>query len=71
LATTNAIRVYVGEEKIRDRESAEYFIRWIDKLKAMTGQWPWWRSQAEKDHIYGQYEQARRVYERLAEEADR
>jgi len=37
----------------------------------MTGQWPWWRSQAEKDHIYGQYEQARRVYERLAEEADR
>jgi hypothetical protein len=71
LATTNAIRVYVGEEKIRDRDSAEYFIRWIDKLKVMTGQWPWWRSQAEKDHIYSEYEQARRVYERLAEEADR
>ena len=32
-AGTNAIRVYVGDQKIRSRESAQYFIRWIDRLR--------------------------------------
>src|SRR5262249_5475410 len=31
-AVTNAVRVYVGDQKIRNRESAEYFIAWINKL---------------------------------------
>jgi TolB protein len=66
-AGTNAIRVYVGEEKIRNRASAEYFIRWIDKLKGMADQWPWWRSQKERDHVFKQFEEARQVYQRLAE----
>ena len=35
-ASTNAIRVYVGEQKIRNQSSAEYFVRWIDKLRALT-----------------------------------
>ncbi len=69
LAGTNAIRVYVGDKKIRDRSSAEYFTRWIDKLHEETEQWPWWRSREEKDHILSQYEEARRIYQRLAEEA--
>ena len=69
LAGTNAVRVYVGDGKIRDRDSAEYFERWIDKLHGMTAEWPWWRSDAEKQHVFAQYEQARRVYERLAGEA--
>jgi hypothetical protein len=69
LAATNAIRVYVGDQKIRSRESAEYFMRWIDKLRGITEQWPWWRSDAEKRHVFGQYDKARSVYERLAEEA--
>jgi hypothetical protein len=69
LAATNAVRVYVGGRKIRSRESAEYFIRWIDKLRTMTDQWPWWRSEAEKRHVHAQYDQARRVYQKLALEA--
>ena len=43
-AATNVIRVYVGDQKIRNRESAEYFLSWIDKLRGMAEAWPWWRS---------------------------
>ena len=64
-ASTNAIRVYVGDEKIRDRESAEYFIRWMDKLHRMVADWPWWRSDAEKKRVLTQVDEARAVYERL------
>jgi hypothetical protein len=69
-AATNAIRVYVGAQKIRNRQSAEYFIHWIDKLQNMANHWFGWRSQAEKDHVFRQFDEARRVYQRLAQEAD-
>jgi Tol biopolymer transport system component len=68
-AVTNAVRVYVGDRPIRNRESAQYFIRWIDKLRSMAEEWLWWRSQAEKDHVFSQLAEARKVYERLASEA--
>ncbi|MCC6860021.1 MAG: CehA/McbA family metallohydrolase [Bryobacterales bacterium] len=68
-AATNVVRVYVGNRRIRNRESAEYFMRWIDKLRSMADAWLWWRSQAEKDHVFAQLAEARKVYERLAEEA--
>jgi TolB protein len=68
-AATNVIRVYVGDQKIRNRESAEYFIRWIDKLRAMAEAWPWWRSEIEKTHVLSQFAEARGVYAKFAHEA--
>jgi TolB protein len=68
-AATNVIRVYVGDQKLRNRESAEYFIRWIDKLQQMSKAWPWWRSDIEKSRVLSQYAQAREVYQKLAKEA--
>ncbi|MBI4552595.1 MAG: CehA/McbA family metallohydrolase [Candidatus Latescibacteria bacterium] len=65
-ATTNAVRVYVGDQPIRSKASAAYFVRWIDALTALTAQQPGWRSQAEKDYVLGQFRQARAVYEKLA-----
>jgi hypothetical protein len=62
-ASTNAIRVYVGDQKIRNRESAEYFIRWIDKLQSMADEWPMWRSDKEKAHVFAQFREARAIYE--------
>lgn len=67
-ASTNAIRVYVGDQKIRNRESAEYFVRWMDKLRGMAEAWPWWRSEAEKKHVFAQFDEARAIYQRLATE---
>ena len=70
MAATNAIRVYVGDGKIRSRRSAEYFMRWIDGLKQQAEEWPDWRSSEERAHVLGQFDQARGIYERLAREAD-
>jgi hypothetical protein len=69
LAATNVIRVYVGDRTIRDRASAEYFIRWIDKTRERVAQWPWWGSAAEKDSIFAHLEEGRRIYEHLAASA--
>jgi TolB protein len=62
-AATNAVRVYVGNQRIRNAQSAEYFIKWIDKLHAMAEDWSMWRSQKEKDHVYAQFREARAIYE--------
>ena len=68
-AGTSAVRVYVGEKKIRNRESAEYFIRWLDKLQGMAEQWPGWGSQLEKDRVFAQIREARQRFEGFAKEA--
>jgi dipeptidyl aminopeptidase/acylaminoacyl peptidase len=64
-AATNAIRIYVGDQKIRNTESATYFVGWIEKLSAKAQEWPWWRSEAEKKHVLAQLEEARRMYEQM------
>ena len=50
--------------------SAEYFIRWIDKLHKMADAWPWWRSEVEKRHVFAQFDEARSIYQKLAREAE-
>lgn len=66
LGTTNPIRVYVGDQPIRNPESAWYFIRWMDRLIQLAEVHPGWRSQKEKDYVLGQFREARAIYERLA-----
>jgi hypothetical protein len=68
-AATSAVRVYVGSQKIRNRESAKYFIRWIDKLQAMAETSPGWRSEKERNHVFDQFREAREIYNRLSTEA--
>jgi hypothetical protein len=68
-ALTNPVRVYVGDQTIRSRASAEYFLRWIEKLRVMADGSPGWRSQAEKDHVFKQFDQAAEVYAKKAQEA--
>jgi TolB protein len=63
---TNPVWVMVGDQPIRDRASAEYALRWIDKLHKLAEAWPGWRSTKEKDHVYAQFEEARKIYRRLA-----
>ncbi len=69
-ATTNPIWVTVGDRPVRSATSAAYFIRWIDKLTAMAEAHPGWRSEREKEHVLGEFREARRVYERLLDEAN-
>ncbi len=68
-AFSNPVWVTVGGAPIRDRESAEYGIEWIDKLRELAEAWPGWRSEAERTHVFGQFDEARAIYERFAREA--
>jgi TolB protein len=66
---TNPVWVIVGNQPVRDRASADYALRWIDKLQKLAQTWPGWRSPKEQDHVYAQLEEARKVYRRFLSEA--
>jgi hypothetical protein len=61
-AFTNPVWVTAGGRPPRDRASAEYGLRWIDKLQQMAAAWPHWRSEKEKAHVFRQFDEAREVY---------
>jgi Tol biopolymer transport system component len=65
-AQTNPVYVIVDDQPIRDRESAEYFVRWIDRLTEMASAHPGWRSEKEKAHVLGQFAEARAIYQERA-----
>ncbi|MDP6651490.1 MAG: CehA/McbA family metallohydrolase [Gammaproteobacteria bacterium] len=61
-AFTNPVWFQAGDLPIRNSESASYALQWIDKLQELAEAWPGWRSEGEKDHVFGQFDEARRVY---------
>jgi hypothetical protein len=67
---TNPVWVIVENRPIRDRASAEYSLKWIDKLQTLAEAWPGWRSPKEKQHVYAQFDEARKVYRRFLAEAN-
>ncbi|MDE2678677.1 MAG: CehA/McbA family metallohydrolase [Gemmatimonadota bacterium] len=68
-AATNPVWVTVGGRPIRSAVAAAYALRWIDRLQEMAEEWPGWRSEREKEHVYAQFEEAREVYRRRGAEA--
>ena len=70
-AVTGAVRVYVGDGKIRNRDSAEYFLKWIEKLRAQTAGLSLWRTAAERERAYRDLDAAAEVYRARAAEARR
>jgi hypothetical protein len=68
-AFTNPIWITVGNQPVRNLASAEYCIKWIDKLQALADADPGWRSQKERDHVFAQFDEARQLYRGYAKEA--
>ena len=66
---TGPVFVYCGDQPIRSREDAEYFIRWIDEISRQATDHPGWRSDQEREHVLDQFRQAREVFEVRAREA--
>ena len=62
MALTNPVWVIVDGAPVRSAQAADYSIAWIDKLEQMAEEWTGWRAQAEKDHVYAQFEEARAIY---------
>ena len=69
-AATNPVWVEVDGAPVRSVEAADYALAWIDKLQEMAEEWPYWRSDAEKAHVYAQFDEAREVYRAFKAEAE-
>jgi len=61
-AETGAIYVYKGDQPIRSKADAEYFIRWIDAITEQAKAHPGWRSEREREHVLAQFAEARKIY---------
>ena len=64
-ATTSPIYVTVEGSKIQAKEDAEYFLAWIDRLRAGVQANRDWNNELEKATVLDQLAQGRRVYEKL------
>jgi hypothetical protein len=60
---TNPIWVHLDGKPVRSAAAAEYSVKWIDKLRAMAEAWPGWRSEKEKQHVFAQFEEAKKIYQ--------
>ncbi|HUG81662.1 MAG TPA: CehA/McbA family metallohydrolase [Bryobacterales bacterium] len=69
VAETGPIYVYVGDQPIRSKEDAAYFVQWIDDLITLWDGYEFWRSDREKNHVLGQFREARAVFVKRGDEA--
>jgi hypothetical protein len=69
VAETSPIYVSSGDQPIRSKEDAEYFVRWIDGIAKLADAHPGWRSERERKHVLGQFAEARKIFEQRAREA--
>jgi TolB protein len=68
-AFTSPVWMTVANQPVRNQAAAEYCIKWIDKLEVLAAADPGWRSQWERDHVFAQFDEARQIYRRFAQEA--
>src|ERR1022692_4441556 len=68
-AVTNCVRVYSGDQKILNAASAAYFLKWIEKLRGMSESMTLWRTPAERQHVFAQFDRAAAVYRERQHEA--
>ncbi len=69
-AETSPIYVICGNRPVRSAEDAAYFITWIDAVSKMAAAHPGWRSERERSHVLSQFQEARKVFEQRAAEAN-
>ncbi len=68
-ASTSPIYVQVGNDEVRSRADAEFFIAWIDRLVPFAKSHPGWNTPEEKAAVLASFEAARAIYETRAREA--
>jgi hypothetical protein len=65
---TSPVYVYKGGQPIRSKADSEYFLQWIDDITKQAQAHPGWRSEKERSHVIGQFQQARKVFEQRVKE---
>jgi TolB protein len=63
-ATTSPIYVTVGGQQVRSTKDADYFLRWLDRLKSAVGAHSAWNSTQEKREVLERIRLAREEFER-------
>ena len=63
VSETSPVYVYCGDQPIRSREDAAYFLTWIDDIARQAQAHPGWRSERERKHVLDQFAEARKVFE--------
>ncbi|HYC33531.1 MAG TPA: hypothetical protein VEB59_14680, partial [Gemmatimonadales bacterium] len=61
-ATTSPVYLSVGGRPARSVADAEYFVAWIDRMRAAVEAHRDWNTEQEKRDVLGTLERARQVY---------
>ncbi len=61
-ASTGPIYVRVGDDPVRSKGDADYFVAWIDRVVAITREHEGWNTPAERDAVLRDLAAARQVY---------
>ena len=65
-ASTSPIYVRVGDEPVRSLDDAAFFVRWIERMEALTRASTAWNTPSERDQTLRTLAGARSVFMRLA-----
>jgi len=61
-ATTSPIYVRVGDQPVKSKDDATYFVAWIDRLIAAAQSHPDWNNEVEKANVLDLLQRARKIY---------
>jgi TolB protein len=61
-ATTSPIYITVAGSPAKSPDDAAYFVAWIDRLTEAARSHKDWNTEAEKETVLGQLQQAREIY---------
>jgi len=64
-ATTSPVYVSVAGRPLHSPEDAAYFLAWLARLRDDVDRYPDWNSPAERAHVFGQIDEARKKFESL------
>jgi dipeptidyl aminopeptidase/acylaminoacyl peptidase len=68
-ATTSPIFIAVGSKPLRSKTDAEFFLRWIERVRESAATNADYNSTAERTAVLNHIDAARRVFEHLREDA--
>jgi TolB protein len=66
-ATTSPVYVSVAGRPLHSPQDAAYFLGWVARMREDVEHYPDWNSPAERTHVLGQIEEARKRFESLRE----
>ncbi len=63
-ATTNPVFVNIGDDPVRSKADAQFFLKWIDKVNVSASASPDYNTQAERAAVLKHIDDARREFQK-------